>query len=98
MLFRSGRCSIRYALFGRPDARREMRALRWLGTRINASVNAEDRWLCERVQRGLESPSYQPGPLSALEAWMGEFHDYLAEKIPEIRLPAAPASFAPARP
>ena len=89
-----GRCSIRYALFGHPDDRREIRVLRRLGARINAAVNAEDRWLCERVQRGLASSSYQPGPLSALEKWMFEFHDLLEKAIPEIRQPQPPAQFS----
>ena len=91
-----GRCRIRYALFGLPDARREMRVLRALGQRINAAVNAEDRKLCARVQRGLESSSYTPGPLSALETWMAEFHDLLEAQIPELRLAQAPLHFGPA--
>ena len=90
-----GRCQIRYALFGLPDARREMRVLRALGQRINAAVNEEDRQLCRRVQRGLASPSYTPGPLSAIETWMGEFHDLLESRIPELRLPHAPLHFGP---
>ncbi len=89
-----GKCSIRYALFGHADERREIRVLRRLGARINAAVNAEDRWLCERVQRGLESPQYRPGPLSGLETWMFEFHDLLERAIPEIRADAPPAQFA----
>ncbi|HXQ63595.1 MAG TPA: aromatic ring-hydroxylating dioxygenase subunit alpha [Steroidobacteraceae bacterium] len=89
-----GKCVIRYAIFGLQDERREMRVLRALSNRINTSVNNEDRWLCERVQRGLASPSYTPGPLSALERWMLEFHNLLREAIPEVRLPAAPARFA----
>ena len=89
-----GKCVIRYAIFGLPDERREMRVLRGLSNRINASVNKEDRFLCERVQRGLASPSYTPGPLSALEHWMHDFHNLLRETIPEVRLAAAPARFA----
>jgi phenylpropionate dioxygenase-like ring-hydroxylating dioxygenase large terminal subunit len=89
-----GKCTIRYAIFGHPDERREMRVLRWLGTRINAGVNVEDRWLCERVQRGLQSPSYEPGPLSSIENWMAEFHDSLELAIPELRHAAPPAQFA----
>jgi phenylpropionate dioxygenase-like ring-hydroxylating dioxygenase large terminal subunit len=85
---------IRYAIFGLPDERREMKVLRALSNRINASVNNEDRWLCERVQRGLASPSYTPGPLSGLEQWMLEFHQLLHRQIPELRLPAAPSRFA----
>ena len=91
-----GRCIIRGAVFGLPDQRREMRAARYLGTRINTQVNSEDRWLCSRVQRGLESSSYRPGPLSQLERWMLEFHNLLRERIPEFRLANAPEQFATA--
>lgn len=89
-----GRALIRGGIYGLPDARPEMKLLRWLGTRINRAVNAEDRELCARVQRGLASSSYQPGPLSTLECWMLEFHDLLRSRIPEVRLPAAPERFA----
>jgi len=57
-----GKCIIRGTVFGLPGAARELRAARYLSNRINTSVNNEDRWLCERVQRGLASSSYQPGP------------------------------------
>ncbi len=89
-----GQCRIRSGLFGLPDARPEMRALRYLGARINTQVNNEDRWLCQRVQRGLASSSYQAGPLSTIEAWMLQFHDLLRDRIPEMGLPAAPQQFA----
>ena len=93
-----GRCTIRGASFAHPDAmqdtRREARIVRWLGARLNAQVNHEDRLLCERVQAGLRSPSYEPGPLSRLESWMLELHELLRQRIPEVRLPRAPARFA----
>jgi len=89
-----GRCQIRGAVFGLPDERREMRAVRYLSSRINTQVNNEDRWLCSRVQRGLASPSYRPGPLSQLERWMLEFHDLLRARIPEFALAQAPERFA----
>jgi len=85
-----GRCIIRGGVFGLPDERREMRAARYLSSRINTQVNNEDRWLCGRVQRGLASGSYRPGPLSRLERWMLEFHDLLRERIPEFRLANPP--------
>jgi phenylpropionate dioxygenase-like ring-hydroxylating dioxygenase large terminal subunit len=85
-----GRCLIRGAVFGLPDERREMRAARYLSSRINTQVNNEDRWLCARVQRGLASGSYRPGPLSQLEKWMLEFHNLLRERIPEFKLASAP--------
>jgi phenylpropionate dioxygenase-like ring-hydroxylating dioxygenase large terminal subunit len=89
-----GKCIVRGAVFGLPDARPEMRALRYLSSRINTQVNNEDRWLCGRVQRGLASSSYRPGPLSQLERWMLEFHNLLRQRIPEVRLPSAPKQFA----
>ena len=89
-----GKCTIRGGSFARPDSRREMRIVRYLSTRINRQVQREDEFLCTRVQRGLASSSYEPGPLSRLESCMLEFHDLLRERIPEVRLDSAPATFA----
>jgi phenylpropionate dioxygenase-like ring-hydroxylating dioxygenase large terminal subunit len=89
-----GECTIRGQVFGLPDARREMRIVRYLNARINRQVQREDEFLCTRVQEGLASPSYEPGPLSSIEGWMLEFHDLLRARIPEARLPSAPARFA----
>jgi phenylpropionate dioxygenase-like ring-hydroxylating dioxygenase large terminal subunit len=89
-----GRCIVRSGSFALPDERRETRVVRWLGTRLNREVNREDRSLCARVQHGLASPAYEPGPLSHLETYMLEFHQLLRERIPEVRLPHAPAHFA----
>ena len=89
-----GKALIRSASFGLPDARREMRLIRWLGNRINMQVNNEDRQLCERLQRGIADSHYRPGPLSQIEHWMLEFHNLLRTRIPEVRLPSAPARFS----
>ena len=89
-----GKALIRGAAFGRPDERREMRLMRWLGNRINMQVNREDRLLCERLQRGVADSHYRPGPLSQIETWMLEFHELLRARIPEVCLPSAPARFA----
>ncbi|MBS0364728.1 MAG: aromatic ring-hydroxylating dioxygenase subunit alpha [Proteobacteria bacterium] len=94
----TGRCTVRGACYGLPDSRREMRVLRYLNARINREVQREDRQLCRRVQLGLASGAYRPGPLSSLEDCMAVFHDLLRERIPEARLPAAPAHFAPVAP
>src|SRR5579859_3200685 len=72
-----GKCTIRGGSFARPDARREMRVVRYLSARINRQVQREDEFLCRRVQQGLASSSYEPGPLSTLEGCMLEFHDLL---------------------
>jgi phenylpropionate dioxygenase-like ring-hydroxylating dioxygenase large terminal subunit len=89
-----GKTVIRGAAFGRPDERREVRLMRWLGNRINMQVNTEDRRLCERLQRGIADSAYRPGPLSEIETWMLEFHDLLRARIPEVALPEPPARFA----
>jgi phenylpropionate dioxygenase-like ring-hydroxylating dioxygenase large terminal subunit len=89
-----GKCIVRGTTFGLPSASADLRAARYLSNRINTQVNNEDKWLCNRVQRGLASASYQPGPLSKLEGFMLEFHDLLRERIPEFRLPSAPKHFA----
>jgi phenylpropionate dioxygenase-like ring-hydroxylating dioxygenase large terminal subunit len=90
-----GKCIVRGGVFGLPGTTRELRAARFLSNRINTSVNNEDKWLCARVQRGLASSSYQPGPLSRLEGCMLEFHNLLRARIPEFRLPAPPLHFSP---
>ena len=90
----SGKTTIRGGMFGLPDTRREMKIVRFLSDRINRQVNREDKWLCERVQKGLASSSYQPGPLSTIESWMLEFHDLLRARIPEARSATAPGVFA----
>jgi phenylpropionate dioxygenase-like ring-hydroxylating dioxygenase large terminal subunit len=89
-----GKCTIRGGSFGHPDSRREMRLLRYLGSRINRQIQREDEFLCDRVQRGLGSRSYEPGPLSTLESCMLQFHELLRSRIPEVREPHAPARFA----
>jgi phenylpropionate dioxygenase-like ring-hydroxylating dioxygenase large terminal subunit len=90
-----GKCVIRGGSFALPDGRREMRIVRYLNARINRQVQKEDELLCRRVQEGLASGSYEPGPLSRLEGLMWEFHERLREKIPEARFPTAPPTFAP---
>jgi carnitine monooxygenase subunit len=89
-----GKCTIRGGSFALPDERREMRIVRYLSARINRQVQREDEFLCTRVQQGLASQSYEPGPLSRLENCMLEFHQLLRERIPEVSQASPPARFA----
>ena len=89
-----GKCTIRGGSFAHADSRREMRVLRYLCARINRQVQREDEFLCTRVQRGLGSRAYEPGPLSRLESCMFQFHELLRERIPEARESSAPSRFA----
>ena len=81
---------ISYAL---PDDRREMQAARQLNWRINRQVNAEDTQLIARVQRGMESDSYEPGPLGVSEVCLRSFAARLRRMIPEARLDRPPAEW-----
>ena len=82
---------ISYAL---PDSRREMRAARFLNWRINRRVNAEDTELIARVQEGMRSPSYEPGPLGTSEVALRSFARKLRRLVPEARLPAPPPGWS----
>ena len=81
---------ISYAL---PDDRPAMRACRYLNWRINRRVNAEDTELISRVQRGMESDSYEPGPLGLSEVCLRSFATRLRKMIPEARLERPPAEW-----
>ena len=78
---------ISYAL---PDARREMRAARYLNWRINRRVNDEDTQLIARVQAGMGSASYVAGPLGTSEVCLRSFAQKLRRLIPQARLERSP--------
>jgi phenylpropionate dioxygenase-like ring-hydroxylating dioxygenase large terminal subunit len=88
-----GKCTIRGGTYGLPDDRREMRVLRYLNARINRQVQREDDDLCRRVQRGLASSFYKPGPLSTHEICILQFHDMIRRRIPETLQDRPPAEF-----
>lgn len=81
---------IREISYAIPDGRREMKAARALNWRINRRVNAEDTELITRVQRGMESPAYEAGPLGTSEVCLRSFAAKLRRFIPEARLPSPP--------
>ena len=74
---------IREIAYVLPDARREVRAARYLNWRINRQVNAEDTALIARVQAGMSSSSYSSGPLSKAEVCLTAFARRLREAMPE---------------
>ena len=81
---------IREVSFALPDARREMRAARYLNWRINRRVNDEDTALIARVQAGMASPSYIAGPLGTSEVCLRSFARKLRRLIPEARMERSP--------
>ncbi|HEV2866957.1 MAG TPA: aromatic ring-hydroxylating dioxygenase subunit alpha, partial [Allosphingosinicella sp.] len=78
---------ISYAL---PDGRREMKAARYLNWRINRRVNDEDTALIRRVQQGMGSSLYTPGPLGKSEVCLRSFATKLRRLIPEALLDRPP--------
>jgi phenylpropionate dioxygenase-like ring-hydroxylating dioxygenase large terminal subunit len=82
---------IREIAYAHPDNRREMRAARYLNWRINRRVSAEDKALIERVQTGMGSRSFSPGPLGRNEVSLRSFAHRMRDLIPESRLERAPA-------
>ena len=85
------RTIIREIAYVLPDARREMRAARYLNWRINRTVSLEDRDLIERVQHGMASRSYTTGPLGINEPSLRSFGRRMRELLPEARLDRAPS-------
>jgi carnitine monooxygenase subunit len=84
---------IREIAYALPDARREMKAARYLNWRINRQVNAEDTALIARVQAGMESKHYTPGPLGESEVCLRGFANKLRALIPETRQPRPPEHY-----
>lgn len=81
---------IREIAYAIPDNRREMRAARYLNWRINRQVNAEDTQLIQRVQLGMQSQYYEPGPLGESEVCLRSFAARLRRLIPETRQECPP--------
>lgn len=84
------RTLVRASWYGHPEPTPDETELRELNYRINDPVNDEDKTLCERVQNGLQTQGYTPGPLSRLEVGVYHFHEMLRAAVPVTRLSAAP--------
>jgi phenylpropionate dioxygenase-like ring-hydroxylating dioxygenase large terminal subunit len=81
---------IREIAYVHPDARREMRAARFLNWRINRQVNAEDTALINAVQEGMQSSSYTAGPLAESEECLISFGNRMRALFPQAMLERAP--------
>ena len=81
---------IREIAYALPDARREMKAARYLNWRINRQVNAEDTELVARVQQGMASRSFTAGPLAETEVSLRSFGRKMRALIPQARLQRPP--------
>jgi phenylpropionate dioxygenase-like ring-hydroxylating dioxygenase large terminal subunit/AcrR family transcriptional regulator len=85
-----GRTQIRARSYGFPDDSRKMQATRYLCTRLNARVQAEDEVLTRSVQQGLSSGAYTQGILSAKEIVLAGFQDWIRARLPVTQLVQAP--------
>jgi carnitine monooxygenase subunit len=81
---------IREVSYALPGGSRELKAARYLNWRINRRVNDEDTVLIRRVQQGMASALYRPGPLGESEVCLRSFARKLRRLIPEARLDAPP--------
>lgn len=84
------RTLVRAAFYGHPDATPAEQELRRLNLEINNAVNDEDRDLCLRVQQGLRTRGYRPGPLSVQESGLFRFHELVRTLVPVTALADAP--------
>ncbi|MGD9799054.1 MAG: aromatic ring-hydroxylating dioxygenase subunit alpha [Parvularculaceae bacterium] len=78
-------CLLRECAYALDDDRREMKLSRYLNTRINRSVNLEDKDLIERVQAGMGSSQFKTGPLGRDEILLRKFADQMRAAIPLAR-------------
>jgi phenylpropionate dioxygenase-like ring-hydroxylating dioxygenase large terminal subunit len=78
-------CLLRECAYALEDDRREMKLARYLNTRINRSVNLEDKDLIERVQDGMGSSAFKSGPLGREEILLRKFADQMRTAIPLAR-------------
>ena len=65
-----------------PDARREMKAARYLSERIVRNIVKEDLAFCRWTNEGIKSGRYAGGYLSSLESGVRAFQDRIRELIP----------------
>jgi len=83
-------CEIRFTLFGRKNRSGFEQELIDLNYKIMNQVNSEDKFLVERIQRGVNTQGYQPGPLSYQESTLALNHQRIREIFPVAGLPRAP--------
>jgi Ring hydroxylating alpha subunit (catalytic domain) len=86
-----GRTVQRYAYYGRPDERREMKLARYLSYRIDRITSAEDDQLIEWSWEAMQSSSFAGFILSDLESGVRYYHDQLRRVLPVMALEHSPA-------
>ena len=84
--------AVRASYYGHRNPTAEEIELREINVELNDSVNDEDKMLCERVQKGLQTTGYRPGPLSSMESSVFFFHEMVRGLVPVTSLDDAPTT------
>ncbi len=84
------RTMVTLTFYGHQNPTPEEEELRELNMSINDSVNAEDKALCARVQLGIQTYGYEPGPLSSHEGSLFQSHEMIRALIPVTSLKKPP--------
>ena len=85
------RTAVRSSLYAPHDLDADEEELQAIDLKVLDEVNAEDKVICERIQRGVKTHGYRPGPLSEEESGIAEFHQQIRSAIPITRSIEAPA-------
>jgi phenylpropionate dioxygenase-like ring-hydroxylating dioxygenase large terminal subunit len=85
-----GKTEQRIALYGRDDARPEMKAARYLSWRIDRITGEEDDRLIEWSWESMQSSGFPGFILSDLESGVRDYHDQLRRVLPVVSLEHEP--------
>lgn len=77
---------VRGGMYGLPDSRPEINAIRYLNKRINRETGVEDENFMRWLQDGMQSGAFPQPKLSSLEQGVREFHQQLQRLLPVARL------------
>jgi phenylpropionate dioxygenase-like ring-hydroxylating dioxygenase large terminal subunit len=86
----SDKSLIKTTCYSPPDLSAEEREMQTINLELLDEVNSQDKVLVERIQRGVRSSGYEPGPLALAESSVYRFHEYLRERVPVTRLRESP--------
>jgi len=81
---------IKMTFYSPPDMSAEEREMQEINLSLLDEINAQDKVLVERIQRGVLTTGYQPGPLALAESAVHRFHEHVRDVLPVTRLPEAP--------
>jgi phenylpropionate dioxygenase-like ring-hydroxylating dioxygenase large terminal subunit len=81
---------VKTSTYSPPNLSSEEREMQEINLILLHEVNEQDKTLVERIQRGVNTSGYRPGPLALEESSVYAFHERIRALIPVTRLPEAP--------